>query len=175
MYRHVTSDPLLNLDLMKLESEMSSEQTQKASSLDSSPLKRSVSESAALSKHRVRKVSDSVDGVIPEIIEDNVFPKTDSQEALNKKVLKSKARDSSSRDIFSDSETVEPSSTTRSSKVKSGGSVKSHKRSRSDVIGMKSAVVLKELQEEEERTRENSNSNGNTGRGRKQQQQWQYR
>lgn len=144
LYASVSNDPLLNLDVLNLSH---SPDTNQISPSDKDKLKpkttltRSISESVVSKKFKDGLASEILDNTIHE---DDVFPVKKSEEMIREETLKKKQRDlEASRSIFSDSETVEAVATT--SKVAKEKKMKhTHKRSRSDISGIKTSSMEKD-------------------------------
>ena len=171
LYTSINSDPLLNLDLL----ELSRSPSQSAENLSSKlklepkkPLVRSTSETAMHKRSSERRASEMMDKIIHED-EDDVFPANKSMTLTTSMTLTSEDTEKKktmkgSRVIFSDSESVETE--TKSRKLTERKMKHTHKRSRSDISGIKTSVIQGEVisgSNSSSNAIANSASNSNTG------------
>lgn len=157
LYSSTNSDPLLNLDVLGLSEPVNNSQENvlnKSKLRLKSPLTRSVSESVVSRSLKENSVSEIVDDTIHE---DDVFP-VKSSESMTEEKVKIKERElEASRSIFSDSETVETIAT-GSKTAKERKAKHTHKRSRSDISGIKTASIEKEMSATNEKQPANESS-----------------
>lgn len=146
LYSSINSDPLLNLDILKLsepagvsqdKSKVNTKSRQKA------PLTRSASESAVSKDLKESPGLEIMDHIIHEA-DDDVLLDMASEKKEATETLEKKSNVESSRSIFSDSETVDAKSPS-SSGARARKMKHTHKRSRSDISGIKTSAVEKEV------------------------------
>ena len=138
LYSSVNSDPLLNLDVLTLSLPVDKSQDIRSDTpkpKQKTTLTRSVSESVvkSLKDSRASEVVDSI------IHEDDVFP---AKPSIDKSVKIKERQLEAARSIFSDSETVDNAASKKSKERKAKHS---HKRSRSDISGIKTSAIEKEM------------------------------
>ncbi|XP_053404594.1 run domain Beclin-1-interacting and cysteine-rich domain-containing protein-like isoform X2 [Mercenaria mercenaria] len=149
LYNSINSDPLLNLDLLELSRSPSASQenlTSKSKLETRKPLNRSSSETVVSKRLSERRASEMMDKIIHED-EDDVFPAnkstTSTMTLTTSMTLTSEGSENKSlkgsRVIFSDSESVEKD--TKSRKLTERKMKHTHKRSRSDISGIKTSVI----------------------------------
>ncbi|XP_060554922.1 run domain Beclin-1-interacting and cysteine-rich domain-containing protein-like isoform X2 [Ruditapes philippinarum] len=150
LYTSINSDPLLNLDLLELSRSPSKSVENlniKSKFEPKKPLTRSTSETAVIKRSSERRASEMMDKIIHED-EDDVFPANKSMTLTTSMTLTSdlsakKKSLKGSRVIFSDSESVETE--TKSRKLTERKLKHTHKRSRSDISGIKTNVIQGEM------------------------------
>lgn len=167
LYNSINSDPLLNVDLQQLSRSTSVSHenlTSKSKFETKKPLVRSVSETVVNQRLSDRRASEMMDKIIHED-EDDVFPVTKSMTLTHSMTLTSeepekKKSAKGSRVIFSDSESVETESKTR--KMSEKKTKLTHKRSRSDISGIKTTVVDGQLENDGSEAKKGLNKSAST-------------
>lgn len=157
-YTSINSDPLLNLDLLKLsESPNDSQENLKLEKAENKKeLTRSVSESVVTKKTLDRKTSDQVDKIILEDDDNSAFSGKSLTLTKSMTLTQDGKVNRGSQMIFSDTESTDTGTKTQKSPERKGKLT--HKRSRSDTIGVK--MSLSELKSD---TKSSSNTTKTMG------------
>ncbi|WAQ98287.1 RUBIC-like protein [Mya arenaria] len=159
-YNTMNSDPLMNLGLLGSKTSDLESSNDVPKVIKKGGLTRSTSESGVAKKIKDSKAAEMMDRIIHEN-DDDVFAISKSTETLTSDSIKKQKMFENARDIFSDSETVEAKASPSKVKVDERKVKHTHKRSRSDIIGIKTSVIQSDLHNVEE-VKGNHSNNGNT-------------